>query len=97
MDIKFLPKNTIELCLPPAFTPVSCLAYFFTLKLEAICSSETLVDFQWATWHYIPEDSTVKLYIYRMEQQNNQNSNITCSVTDNAGYTINKQMVLYMS
>jgi hypothetical protein len=26
---------------------VSCLAYFFTLKMEAISSSETSVDFQW--------------------------------------------------
>jgi hypothetical protein len=29
------------LCLPSAFTLVSCLAYFSTLKMEAICSSET--------------------------------------------------------
>jgi hypothetical protein len=45
--------------LPPAFTPVSCLAYFSTLKIQAICSSEMSVDFQWTTQHYIPEDSTV--------------------------------------
>jgi hypothetical protein len=30
-----------ELCLPPAFMLVSCLAYPSTLKIEAICSSET--------------------------------------------------------
>jgi hypothetical protein len=30
------------LCLPPAFKMVSCSVYFSTLKMEAICSSETL-------------------------------------------------------
>jgi hypothetical protein len=33
------------LCLPPAFTLVSCPAYSSTLKMEAICSSEISVDF----------------------------------------------------
>jgi hypothetical protein len=37
---------------------VSCLAYS-TLMTEAICSSETSVDFQRATRRYIPEDSTL--------------------------------------
>jgi hypothetical protein len=32
------------------------------MKMEAICSSETFVDFQRTTLHYIPEDSTL-LYI----------------------------------
>jgi hypothetical protein len=27
--------------------------------MEAICSSETSVDFQRTTWRYIPEDSTI--------------------------------------
>jgi hypothetical protein len=27
--------------------------------MEAICSSETSVDFQWTTWRYIPEDSII--------------------------------------
>jgi hypothetical protein len=34
--------------LPPAFTLVSCSAYS-TLKMEAICSSETSVDLQRTT------------------------------------------------
>jgi hypothetical protein len=34
------------------------LGYFSTLKMEAIYSSETSVDFQWTTRRYIPEDST---------------------------------------
>jgi hypothetical protein len=36
-----------------------CSAYSSTLKMEAICFSETSVDFQRTTWHYIPEDSTL--------------------------------------
>jgi hypothetical protein len=48
-----------KVCLSPAFTQVSCLACTSTLKVEAICSSEVLVDFQWITWHFIPEDSTL--------------------------------------
>jgi hypothetical protein len=33
-----------------------CLAYFYTPKMEAICSSETSVDFNWTARRYIPED-----------------------------------------
>jgi hypothetical protein len=39
--------------------PVSCLAYSLTLNVEATCSSETSVDFQQATWCYIPQDRTL--------------------------------------
>jgi hypothetical protein len=56
-------KNTvfcdITLCLPLAFTLVSCSAYSSTLKMEATCSSETSNDFQRITRRYIPEDSTL--------------------------------------
>jgi hypothetical protein len=48
--------------LPPALTLVSCSAYFSTLKMEAIRSSETSVDSQRTTWRYIPEDGTVLNY-----------------------------------
>jgi hypothetical protein len=41
--------------LPPAFTLVSCSNYSSTLKMET-CSSETSIEFQKATRHYIPED-----------------------------------------
>jgi hypothetical protein len=46
---------------PPAFTLVSCSAYFSTLKMEAICSSETSVDSQRTARRYtrIPEDGTL--------------------------------------
>jgi hypothetical protein len=42
----------------PTFTLVSCSAYS-TLKMEAVCFSETLVAFQRTTWRYIAEDSTL--------------------------------------
>jgi hypothetical protein len=38
---------------------VSCSAYFYTLKMETICSSETSVDFERTTRRYIPDDSTL--------------------------------------
>jgi hypothetical protein len=45
---------------PLGFTLVSCLAYSWTLKTEATCSSETLVDFQRTTRRCIPEDRTLQ-------------------------------------
>jgi hypothetical protein len=33
-----------------------------TLKMEATCSSETSVYFQWATQCYLPEDRTLHNY-----------------------------------
>jgi hypothetical protein len=45
--------------LPPTFTLVSILAYSYNLKIEAIRSSETSVDFQRTTRRYIPEYSTL--------------------------------------
>jgi hypothetical protein len=32
--------------------------------MEAICSSETLVDFQWTTLRYNPEDSTLYMDVF---------------------------------
>jgi hypothetical protein len=40
--------------LPPVFKLVSCLTYSSTLKKEATCSSEILVDIQLSTWCYVP-------------------------------------------
>jgi hypothetical protein len=54
---KFLASQLLGL--PAAFTLVSCLAYL-TLKMEVICSSETLVDFQQTTWRYIQDESTLQ-------------------------------------
>jgi hypothetical protein len=42
---------------------VSCLAYSLTLKMEAVLSSETAMDFYRTTRRYIPEDSKVKGYV----------------------------------
>jgi hypothetical protein len=50
--------------LPPAFMPVSCSVYSSTLKMEAICSSETSVYFQRTTRLYIPEDSTLRVSLF---------------------------------
>jgi hypothetical protein len=55
VDRRFGGTYRLHPCLPPAFM----LAYSSTLKLEAACSSETSVDFQWTIWHYIPEDTTL--------------------------------------
>jgi hypothetical protein len=52
--------NTLRLlCVPPAFTLVSCAANSLTLKMGAICSSEMSVDFQRTTRRYIPKDSAL--------------------------------------
>jgi hypothetical protein len=51
------------LCLPSVFTQASCLAYSSTLKMEATYSSETSVDFQWTTWHYIQGDRTLQIIL----------------------------------
>jgi hypothetical protein len=48
-----------------AFTLVSCSVYYSSLMMDAICSSETSVDFQWSTRRYIPEDNN--LHNYRHE------------------------------
>jgi plasmid replication initiation protein len=45
--------------LSPAVTLVSCLAYSSTLKIEKTHSSETVANFEWTTWCYIPEDRTL--------------------------------------
>jgi hypothetical protein len=52
-------NGRLHLLLAASFTLVSCLAYSSTLKIEAIYSYETLVEFQRDTWRYIPEDITL--------------------------------------
>jgi hypothetical protein len=47
------------LCLPPAFTLISCSAYSWTLEMDAICFSKMAVDFQQTTWRYFPENSAL--------------------------------------
>jgi hypothetical protein len=42
------------------FMLLSCLAYSLTLMMEEKRSPERFVDFQWTTWHYIPEGRTLQ-------------------------------------
>jgi hypothetical protein len=35
--------------------------YFSTLKMEAVCSSETFVDFRWTTQRCIPDDRVLRI------------------------------------
>jgi hypothetical protein len=42
-----------------SFTQVSCLAYSLTMKMEAACSCETLIDIQWTVLRYIPKDRSL--------------------------------------
>jgi hypothetical protein len=53
-----------ELYFPPAFTLVSSLAYFSTLRMDATYSFEASVDFQPTTntRNYFPEDRTLHIY-----------------------------------
>jgi hypothetical protein len=43
---------------------VSCLDYSSSLEMEAVCSSETSVDFQLTTERYISEDTTIHNHRY---------------------------------
>jgi hypothetical protein len=40
---------------------VACLVYKYslTLKMEAVCPSEILVNIYYTAWHHIPEDSSL--------------------------------------
>jgi hypothetical protein len=41
---------------------VSCIAYSSILKMGAICSSETLVNFYRTALLYVPENTTFKIH-----------------------------------
>jgi hypothetical protein len=56
----FITKFKSEECYLLGYNAVSCSAYASTLKMDMICSSEMSTDFQWTTWHYISEDSTLR-------------------------------------
>jgi hypothetical protein len=55
--------------MPPAFTLVSFSAHS-TLKKEAICSSETSVEFECTTRNYIPEYSALQVFYYYFHNNN---------------------------
>jgi hypothetical protein len=54
------PELEPETLLATCFMLVSILASSLTLKMEATCTSETLIEFQRTTWRYIPEDRTLQ-------------------------------------
>jgi hypothetical protein len=47
--------------MPPAYLVVLAEIISSTLKMEAICSSESSVDTQQTTWRHIPEDDTLQM------------------------------------
>jgi hypothetical protein len=51
-----------KFCFPPAIRLFLCSGYFSTLKMEAICSSETSVDYQRPTLQTSSEDSKSKAF-----------------------------------
>jgi hypothetical protein len=61
------PSNKPNCC----FTLVSCLVYSSTMKMEAICCSESLLGFQRTIWRYIHSLRGTKL---------SENKSITVSV-----------------
>jgi hypothetical protein len=63
--LKVSQRETMWQAEPPAFTLVSCSAYSSPLKMEAICSSETSVEFKRTTRPYVPENIT--FYNHRCE------------------------------
>jgi hypothetical protein len=50
--------------LPPAYLLVLAETIYLTLKMEAICSSETSVATQQTTRRHIPEDDTLQVRKY---------------------------------
>jgi hypothetical protein len=55
------PVSKNKQTLSPPFTLVYCSAYFFTLKMEAVCPSDTSVNTQRTTRRYIPQDGTLQV------------------------------------
>jgi hypothetical protein len=41
------------------FLLATYLGYSSTLKMDAVCSSKTSVNFEWTTWHDVSEDITL--------------------------------------
>jgi hypothetical protein len=49
------------------FMLIPCWAYSLTLKMEAICSSRTSVDFYRTIWCYIPKDKSSSFFHMNMK------------------------------
>jgi hypothetical protein len=50
----------------------SCLVYSSTVKVEAICSFETSINFQRTAQRYIPEDRTIRYICHHKEEEENK-------------------------
>jgi hypothetical protein len=59
LTLKKKESRLLQAVLATYFSLIYCLAFSFTLKTEAICSSETYVNFQRTTRNYIPEDNAL--------------------------------------
>jgi hypothetical protein len=57
------------------------LSYSSTLKMEATCSSELLLDFQWTTQCYVPEDRgfQMKAIIFKERIHQGSVASLHCS------------------
>jgi hypothetical protein len=66
--------------LDACFMVISCLYYSSNLKMEAACSSETLIGIQRPTQRCIPEDGTLMVhYCERTERQEPLEPAYSCS------------------
>jgi hypothetical protein len=52
--------NKVKALLVACFWLIACLAYCLTLNAEAVCCSETSVNFYQTILHHIPEDNTLQ-------------------------------------
>jgi hypothetical protein len=66
--------------LATCFHTGSCSVYSSTLKMEAICSSETSADIQWTTRRYIPEDNNRQYQRYLPKNDVRQNFGVICVI-----------------
>jgi hypothetical protein len=57
LQLSFSTQSMLYLQRCLRFLLVSCLAYSSTLKMEAVCSSETSVDVYRTRWRYIQDDN----------------------------------------
>jgi hypothetical protein len=69
-----ISRSRKQQSLPPALKLVSCSAYSSTLKMEAICCSETSVYFQRTTRRHAPGDSTLHKNVGQEIFTNGRNS-----------------------
>jgi hypothetical protein len=76
--------------LAPSFLPVTRLAYSPTIKLDAVCSSETSVNFCRIAWCHIPEGNTlINVYLQMVQKFND-----LCCLVDTLAL-ISKQVFYY--